>query len=199
MFRIFLLITLIAQIFFVNLALAVDIEDLERELEKKELENEIGNKDIIDEIELKKELESLNKETPKVKKCKPIIKTIYKTVPTSCKDVENYYITRKYSLYDVIMFNKDNLQLTYEQVRRINEIHTKLTDKILSRKAQINILNKKVKTFIKMKNINAIRSSLIQIARLKLEISYLDIIEYIKTMEILTERQRKLLEKLIEW
>ncbi len=199
--KIFFSLTLILYLLSNSLAKAEDIEDLERQLERKELEDEFDNRDIIDEIELKRELENLDKKYKPPRECKPIIKTktVYKTIPSNCKDVENFYITKKYSLYDVIIVNKDNLKLTYTQIRKIEEIHRRISNKILDRKARINIIKRKLNTFIKRKNITAIRSSLIQIARLKLEISFLDIVEYMKTMEILTDKQRELLEKLIEW
>ncbi len=199
--KIFFSLTLILYLLSSSLAKAEDIEDLERQLERKELEDEFDNGDIIDEIELKRELENLDKKYKPPRECKPIIKTktVYKTIPSNCKDVENFYITKKYSLYDVIILNKDNLKLTYGQIRKIEEIHRRISEKILDRKAKINIIKRKLNTFIKRKNITAIRSSLIQIARLKLEISFLDIVEYMKTMEILTDKQRELLEKLIEW
>jgi len=199
--NIFFSISLVIYLFSISFVKAEDIEDLERQLERKELEDDFDSRDIIDEIELKKELENLDKKYKPPKECKPIVKTktIYKTVPSNCKEVKNYYITKKYSLYDAIIANKDNINLTYNQIRKIEEIHRRLSEKILDRKAKINIIKRKLNIFIKRKNITAIRSSLIQIARLKLEISFLDIVEYMKTMEILTDKQKKLLEKLIEW
>jgi len=199
--KIFISLTLILYLLSISLAKAYDIEDLERQLEKKELEDEFDNRDIIDELELKRELESLEKKYKPTRECKPIVKmkTVYRTVPSNCKDIENYYITEKYSLYDVVITNRDNLKLTNHQIRKIELIHRRISEKILDRKAKINIIKRKLSTFIKRKNITAIRSSLIQIARLKLEISFLDIVEYMKTIEILTDKQRELLEKLIEW
>ncbi len=192
-----------------NLAKADDIENLEKQLEQQDLEQEIISDDDIDELDLKKELEELKKEKNKKKDlikstcppCRPIVKTkiVYKSIPLGYQDVNNYYLVRKYSVYDLLMTNKDTLRLTPTQIELIERIHRNVENKMLDMKARLNLANKQLNTYIKQKNISAIRGILVKIASLKLRISGLDIAEYIKIMEILTDKQRSILENLAGW
>ncbi|RUM59118.1 MAG: hypothetical protein DSY66_04900 [Persephonella sp.] len=208
--KLFLSFPLILLVFFLsNLAKAEDIESLEKQLEQQDLEQEITSDDDIDELDLKKELEELRKEKNKKKNlikstcppCRPIVKTkiVYKNIPLGCQDVNNYYLVRKYSVYDLLMTNKDTLRLTPTQIELIERIHRNVENKMLDMKARLNLANKQLNTYIKQKNINAIRGILVRIASLKLRISGLDIAEYIKIMEILTDKQKSILENLVGW
>ncbi|MEZ0323368.1 MAG: hypothetical protein ABWJ98_03545 [Hydrogenothermaceae bacterium] len=130
-------------------------------------------------------------------------KAIYIVAQTNPKTedyswMEKYYLVESFNVYDIVILKKTELELTEKQINDINSEYNKIFPIMLGKARIVRDKEEEIKNLvIKTNDSQKIKDLLIEIAKLKTELSVLDINLFKTIQSILNKKQNEKLNNFL--